>query len=284
MHLVRPNATPEQALSTIVQAAAECPACGSMAPTAEHAERQSCHVCGTIWVPQRRNFAYDDAYPAARGHHEAMVARCKQMTLQSWLHRTDMSLHGQRVLEVGFGGGATLQWAQAQGALAFGQEPVAANRAAAIAAGIPSDRVKQELADFKGHQFDLLLYLDSFEHVLDPVTHLAALNTLARPGTRALLVLPVADSLSRRLLGRLWPHDVADHWVFYSTSGLTQLWQRFGWRHSSSFYPWKYLSLQTITRHAQMKTGVTLPIGKLARRGVWLNFGERGFIFEKLPA
>ena len=89
-----------------------------------------------------------------------------------------------------------------------------------------------------------MVYQDSFEHVLDAESHLRALDTLTEPGTRALLVLPVADSVSRHVLRRFWPHDVEDHWIFYSTDGLTRLWQRFGWRPVARFYPWKFISLR----------------------------------------
>ena len=258
-----------------------CPACDADAVRSVRGSGLHCAACGTIWQPARREFAYADDYPAARGHHDDVVARCKQRTLALWIRRQDLPLDGQRVLEVGFGGGATLAWLQEQGAVVAGQEPVGANRAAAIAQGIPEARVKSVLEDFADARFDLVLYLDSFEHVLDADTHLASLNRLTGSGARALLVLPVADSLSRRMLGSWWPHDVPDHWIFYSTQGLIRLWSRFGWHLSARFRPWKFVSAETIARHWQMKTGMRLPLGPLASRGVWLNFGERGLVFEK---
>jgi hypothetical protein len=270
--------------TTTHTATATCPACGTTGVSSDNSARHRCVACGTIWMPDRRGYAYDDSYPARRGHHDPTVARCKQLTLSAWLHRLGMKLANQDVLEVGFGGGATLGWMQAQGAQVFGQEPVAANRAAAVAAGIPGDRVKPDLADFAGQHVDLVLYLDSFEHLLDPEAHLSCLAAVTALGSRALLVLPVADSLSRHLLRRFWPHDIDDHWVFYSTQGLTRLWQRFGWRPVARFYPWKFVSLRTIARHLRITTGIALPLGRLEELGVWLNFGERGVVFEKLPA
>ena len=115
----------------------------------------------------------------------------------------------------------------------------------------------------------------------EPAAHLATLNRLTEPGARALLVMPVADCLSRRLLGGWWPHDIKDHWVFYSTAGLTRLWRAHGWRLASTFHPSKYISGLTIARHLQHKTGVPLPAAPLRSTAVWLNFGERGLIFEK---
>ncbi|HVC60634.1 MAG TPA: class I SAM-dependent methyltransferase [Acetobacteraceae bacterium] len=284
MHTARLPAGPAGNVAAATPIAIWCPACGDPAASIDRAARRRCAACGTIWLPQRRGYAYDDTYPAERGHHDPMVAHCKQVTLQAWLRRLAMKLAERHVLEVGFGGGATLGWMQARGAQVFGQEPVAANRAAAVAAGIRADRIKPDLADFAGQHVDLVLYLDSFEHLLDAEAHLRCLDALTAPGSRALLVLPVADSLSRRLLGRFWPHDIDDHWVFYSTHGLTRLWRRFGWRPVTSFYPWKFVSLMTIARHVRIMTGIALPLGPLEELGVWLNFGERALVFEKLPA
>lgn len=258
-----------------------CPACGAMAVLPGANGSVTCPMCRSVWVPSRRGYEYSDRYPAQRGHHQAAIARCKQITLQSWLRRTGIEVQGRRVLEVGFGGGATLAWLQAQGAIVSGQEPVAANRAAAINAGIPAARVHADLSGFAGQSFDLVLYLDAFEHLTDPRDHLLTLRGLTGPGTRVLMVLPVADSLSRAVLRGWWPHDIDDHWVFYSRAGLQALWGAFGWRVAARFSPWKYVSLRTVTHHCAIKTGLRLPLGLLADTGLWLNFGERGLVFER---
>jgi SAM-dependent methyltransferase len=255
-----------------------CPGCGEIGEAARGVMR--CVDCGTLWVAARRDYQYDDSCPTLRGHDDAAIAACKIRTFEHWCRRLDTGLVGQRVLEVGFGGGPTLAWMRDQGAQVSGVEPVAANRAMAIRAGIPEANVRPRLADFEGSQFDLVFYLDSFEHETEPAAHLATLDRLTRPGSRAMLVLPVADSLSRRVLGRWWPHDIQDHWVFWSTAGLVRLWNDHGWQLTSTFHPSKYLSASTITRHWELKTRIPLP--PVPRRAaVWLNFGERGLIFEK---
>jgi SAM-dependent methyltransferase len=261
--------------------AGRCPGCGAT-PRQAPADRVACHACATIWLPSRLGYRYGDHYPDRRGHHEADIARRKLITLGSWLRRMAIPVTGRRVLEVGFGGGATLAWLKAHGAEVAGHEPVAANRSAAIRLGIAPENVSAELDRFANRQFDLLLYLDSFEHVPDPRHHLRAVSGMAVPGALAMVVLPVADSLSRHVLGRFWPHDLDDHWVFYSSAGLETLWRAHGWRLASRFFPWKYLSLQTVARHWRIKTGLPMPFGPLAQAGIWLNFGERGFVFERV--
>ena len=168
-----------------------------------------------------------------------------------------------------------------QGAFVSGVEPVAANRASVVHAGVPEENVRPRLADFDAGQFDIVVYQNSFEHETEPDEHLATLNRLTAPGARALLVLPVADCMSRWLLGRFWPHDIKDHWVFYTTEGLSALWWRHGWRLRSTFRPAKYISGLTIARHIELKTKVPLPAAPLRSTAMWLNFGERGLVFEK---
>ena len=256
-----------------------CPAC--TAPC-QDTPRRTCTACGTVWTPDRLAFEYDDTYPEQRSHADAAVARCKQVTLAHWIRRTRIPLQGRQVLEIGFGAGSTLHWLQQQGAEVAGQEPVEANRRSAAQGGIDPRDLAPALEDFAGRTFDLALYLDAFEHLPDPAAHLETLRALTAPGSQALLVLPVADSLTRRLMGRTWPHDIADHWVFYSTQGLAELWGRHGWRLVQRFYPWKYLSALTIARHIEHKTGLRLPATALAHTGAWLNFGERGLVFERV--
>lgn len=254
-----------------------CPACLRPGATSE---RPQCKGCGTIWIPSRRSFKYDDRYPQERYHNDPNVIASKQATLRYWLAKSNMHIVGQQVLEVGFGGGAGLSFMQQLGAVVHGQEPIEANRAAALDLGLAPDRVKADITEFDG-DFDFVLYADAFEHIVDPQQHLRSLGAITRPGAAAMLVLPTADSISRRLMGRRWVHDISDHWVFYTTKGLRRLWESFGWRHTKSFYPWKCLSAKTIAQHARMKTGFSVPLGPIENLSLWLNFGERGLVFRK---
>ena len=258
-----------------------CPGCGGSMRQAKTRGFERCQDCTSVWVPARRDYEYDDAYPAFRGHHDDAIAACKIKTFEHWCQNLATPLTGKKVLEVGFGGGSTLTWMRDQGADVSGVEPVAANRATAVANGIPAADIKAKLADFEDRAFDMIFYLDSFEHETEPSVHLETLNRLTPRGARALLVLPVADCISRRLMGRGWPHDIKDHWVFYSTDGLEALWWRHGWRLESTFRPSKYISGLTIARHLELKTRVPLPAESLRSTAIWVNFGERGLIFEK---
>jgi len=259
---------------------ARCPAC-DCAVYRQTGIYRRCSACGTIWAPSRRSYDYRDDYPADRGHFDAAIGRCKQITLASWVKRLGIPLAGRAVLEVGFGGGATLSWLAQQNAVVSGQEVVAANRAEAVMQGIPEARVKSALEDFRGKSFDIVLYLDAFEHILDPAAQLELLGSLTCKGSKALVVLPVADSMTRLLLRGFWPHDLPDHWVFYSARGLESLWRQSGWRQVDRFYPWKFISVATVARHLAIKSRVSIPTAGFGGLGFWLNFGERGFVFER---
>ncbi len=257
-----------------------CPACRDTRAKPKGASAH-CVKCGTVWVPKRRGYIYDDAYPEGRGHAEEAIAHAKRVTLQLWLTRLTPPVAGKAILEIGFGAGATLNLVESLGARAYGVEPVAANRAHAIANGIEADRVTAELSGFEGSAFDVVLYLDSFEHLLEPDEHLARISHMTKAGAEALVVLPISGSLSQRLLGKWWPHDIDDHWVFYSRQGLIGLWDRHGWDCVQQFYPWKYLSSRTIFLHLKMKTGLEASRLSGMDFGVWLNFGEAGLIFSR---
>jgi hypothetical protein len=141
--------------------------------------------------------------------------------------------------------------------------------------------VNAELGAFEGSAFSVVLYLDSFEHLLEPALHLRQLAGMTGAGAEAIVVLPVSGTLSQRLLGKLWPHDIDDHWVFYSRRGLIELWERHGWECVRQFYPWKYVSARTIALHWEMKTGLKAQILASRDFGIWLNFGEAGLIFRR---
>ena len=147
--------------------------------------------------------------------------------------------------------------------------------------GIAADHLRKSLDLFGDCQFDAALYLDSFEHLLDPGIHLDKLRNLTTSAAYALVVLPISQTLSQRLLGPWWPHDIDDHWVYYSGHGLIKLWNKHGWDCISTFFPWKYISARTVARHWQVKTGTKLPFLSDRDFGIWLNFGERGFVFQR---
>ena len=99
-----------------------------------------------------------------------------------------------RVLEVGCGGGATLQWLKQSGRAAWtaGIElsPEAAHIAATRADQVLCGDVDALLGSFAEGSFDLILCLDVLEHLVDPWKTLEKIAKLLRPGARIITSLP----------------------------------------------------------------------------------------------
>jgi SAM-dependent methyltransferase len=227
---------------------------------------------------------YGDDYPAARGHHDPAVGRCKVRTLERWLAAVGISPAGLTVCEIGFGGAACLAALQAQGATVFGLEPVAANRAHAQSLGVPRSQIfDADPLPVLPRKPDLWLFQDSFEHVPDPNVLLCWLARESAPRARALLVAPDAESLSRKLMGPLWLHDVPDHRVHYSRSGIAAIFARGGFRVAAEFRPVKLVSLAMVWSHLRLLARAPAPARVDAREGpcVWFNLGEMGLLLER---
>jgi hypothetical protein len=244
-----------------------------------------CPACGTrVRSEPVLADVYGNNYPAARGHHDPAVGRCKVRTLERWLAELGIAVAGRVVCEIGFGGAVCLAALQAQGATVFGLEPVPANRAHAQLLGIPSAHVfDADPLPALPHKPDLWLLQDSFEHVPDP-------NALARWMARessasasVLLVAPDAESISRKLMGPLWLHQVPDHWVHYSRSGVANIFARAGFRVVRAFRPVKLVSLAMAWSHLRVLAGAPAAARVNGGNGarVWFNLGEMGLLLER---
>jgi len=258
---------PEVALPTAGARWRVCPACGTrVRRDAEEADH------------------YGEDYPAARGHHDPAVGRCKVRTLERWLGAVGADAKGLAVCEVGFGGAACLAALQSRGAFAVGLEPIAANRSHAESLGIPRTCLfaADPLPELP-RPIDLWLFQDSFEHVPDPNRLAAWVAHQSAPGARVLLVAPDAGSWSRRCLGPLWLHDLPDHRVHYSRGGVGAIFGRAGFRIAREFRPLKLVSLGMVWSHLRLLTGALAAERDGARDGprVWFNVGEMGLWLER---
>jgi SAM-dependent methyltransferase len=244
-----------------------------------------CPACATLLradpVPAT---VYGDDYPVARGHHDPTVGRCKVRTLERWLAELGSAVAGRTVCEIGFGGAACLAALQAAGATVLGLEPVPANRAHAQSLGIPSAHVfDADPLPALPHKPDLWLLQDSFEHVPDPNALVHWMARESSPDARALLVAPDAESLSRKLMGRFWLHEVPDHHVHYSRAGVATIFARAGFRVVRAFRPVKLVSLAMAGDHLRVLAGAPAAARENGRESarVWFNFGEMGLLLER---
>jgi SAM-dependent methyltransferase len=248
--------------------------------------RLVCGTCGSFWDLESRaaNVTYDAAYPAERGHFDPRVGALKVKTLQHWLTAADVRLAGKRVCEVGFGGGTCLPFLAGRARSVLGIEANAATIAHAREAGVPAELIRVgDLPDLLDEPVDLWIFQDAFEHIPDPASFLDWMGRNSRPEAEVLLVAPQADSLSQRLMGRLWLHKLPDHSFHWSRRGLSEFMERRGFLLRASFFPLKFVSPQMALAHALHKAGVIDGARQWlggAALAVPFNVGEMGLVFR----
>jgi hypothetical protein len=249
--------------------------------------RLVCGVCGSFWDMESRanEVAYDADYPAARGHFDPRVGALKVRSLQRWLRVTAVSLKSKHVCEVGFGGGTCLPFLSREARRVTGLEANASAIDQVRAAGSTANLLLvQTLPPLLSEPVDLWLFQDSFEHIPDPAPFVDWMAVNSTPTTEILMVLPRADSLSQRALGRFWPHKLPDHQFHWSRAGLIEFMGRRGFGVVTSFFPIKYASPQMILSHLLHKAGVPERIrARLAgaRLAFPINFGELGLLLRR---
>jgi hypothetical protein len=249
--------------------------------------RRECSVCSSFWDLDslRRRPEYERSYPERRGHYDPGVGRLKVKSLQRWLKKTRLQIRGKTILEFGFGGGFTLKFLSELNDSVFGVETVAENISHARSLGIPAAQLFlfDALPDRLERRPDVWLFLDSFEHLEDPVKFTRWLSENSASGAKVLIVAPNARSLSRSLMGRLWIHKLPDHLFHWSSNGLAGFMERAGFRVEKRFYPLKFVSLGMVASHLWIKILPGRPAPRffslMHRIRVPFNFGEMGFLF-----
>jgi SAM-dependent methyltransferase len=248
--------------------------------------RLACGVCGSFWDLDSRavKVVYDARYPEERGHFDAYVGALKVRTLQRWLAAGGVSLDGKRVCEVGFGGGTCLPYLAERGRRVIAIETNAAAIARVRRTGLDVDLLlAEQLPARLDESVDLWLFQDSFEHLPEPAAFLRWMCENSAPAAEILVVLPRADSLSRRLLGRYWPHKLPDHEFHWSRPGLIDFFAHRGFDVRAEFFPLKFASPQMVLAHGLHKLGIDGARERLRglRLAIPLNFGELGLVLRR---
>lgn len=252
--------------------------------------RVECGVCGSFWDCDSlaRAIEYDPSYPERRGHYDPRVGALKVRTLRRWLEIADVRLDGRVVCEVGFGGGSCLPMLAERARLVYGLEANSATIDHVRSTGVRAELLDvRQLPDRVRDPVDLWLFQDSFEHIPNPDQFFEWLVSNSARGAELLVVAPRADSISRRLMGRLWPHKLPDHDFHWSRAGVVQFMQRRGFAPAREFYPLKFASPQMIVAHALHKLGAPERLRAWlggASLAVPFNFGELGLLFRRASA
>ena len=186
--------------------------------------------CGLEWQrpfpsPERLRELYAGDYFQRWGARDpAALARVRAMKHASYrdlLRELARLRPGGRLLDLGCAMGFLLEVSEQAGFQGWGLDlnPEAV-RAAKQQFG---DRVAEGELDasaFPGVSFDVVTLIDVLEHVPDPASLLAAVHRRLLPGGVLAAVLPNAASLTRRLLGRRWPHYAPEHLFYWTPAAL----------------------------------------------------------------
>ena len=100
---------------------------------------------------------------------------------------------------------------------------------------------------------------------------------------QVLIVAPDAESISRKLMGPFWLHQVPDHYVHYSRAGIAAIFSRAGFHIARTFLPVKRVSLAMARNHLRLLARAPAAAGVGGRDGVrvWFNIGEMGLLLER---
>jgi hypothetical protein len=244
-------------------------------------------VCGSFWDLESREaeVAYDAQYPEKRGHFDPRVGALKVRSLKRWLRVSGVKLESKHVCEVGFGGGTCLSFLGERGRKVTGIEANASaidrvRESGTTAELLLVDTLPQRLRD----PIDLWLFQDSFEHIPAPAGFVDWMVANSSPTAEILMVLPRADSMSQRLMGRFWPHKLPDHQFHWSRAGLVQFMGRRGFAVTKTFFPIKFASPQMVLAHLVHKAGGPDRAREWlagTRLAFPLNFGEMGLVLRR---
>jgi SAM-dependent methyltransferase len=239
----------------------------------------SCKNCGTLWRESGAEFLeYGQEYFKNRGHEgENPVMRKSKIATFDYFYRQANIPPGSKVLEVGCATGWGLVAGRELGYRMRGLDVAEESRQYAIQRGFQPETVVKSLAELANERFSLVAFFDALEHIPEPENFLKELSRHLNPGAKLLVVIPRADTASRKILGKLWPHYLADHWVHFSRQGLASLMNRAGFAPERYFFPVKWITPFTMATHFSLHSGYEIPVPP------WpmfpLNFGEDGAVF-----
>lgn len=238
-----------------------------------------CQRCASLWRSSGAQFSgYGREYFQKRGHegHDKAIRQSKIATFNFFYRKAGTPI-GSDVLEVGCATGWGLVAGRELGYRMRGLDVAEESRQYAIDRGFPPGTAVQSLSELADAKFDLVAFFDALEHIPEPEEFLKELRQHLNPGAKLLVVIPRADTASRKILGKLWPHYLADHWVHFSRQGLAALMDRAGFAPERYFFPVKWITPFTMATHLFLHSGVEIPVP--SRPMIPFNFGEDGAVF-----
>src|SRR5262245_49244719 len=200
-----------------------------------------CRHCGLLYLdprpaPEELDRIYPPSYhafdfsPKRYGIVFRIRRRLEARRLLSWCRGLS---DGARILDVGCGDGFHLRLLRDFGNPSWTLEGVDVNPDAVKAgrdAGLTIHHGEIERLGLPSDHYDLVLLIQTIEHLPDPPAILAAIHRLLRPGGRVVIVTDNADSLDFRFFsGRHWGgYHFPRHWNLFTRKTLRMLAEKVG--------------------------------------------------------
>lgn len=221
---------------------------------------QQCLACGLVFLtPQPTDEVLTKIYSAdyflgsQSPVTKRFVSHIKHQTARLYLDK--VAQYGSpppgKLLEVGCGHGELLMEAVARGYSVRGLDmsPHAVRMAndclgrELVACATP------EQAGLPAAEFDVCVCVDMIEHTRDPLTFLAQVHRVLKPGGVLLLVTPTIDSWMARWLKRHWFEFKIEHLYYFSRATVQNVLARTGFRSVEVSGNHKVLTLDYLYRH-----------------------------------
>ncbi|MCU1485136.1 MAG: Methyltransferase type 11 [Actinomycetia bacterium] len=205
-----------------------CPACGSTTAAPLGAQDGftwvRCRTCATCFVDHLPSEAATADFFADYGRTPDDVPAIVARRSREILAPLDAYRRTGRLLEVGFGSGVMLQAAADLGWECWGVELSEVALQAAAGRGWTTFRGELTDVDLPDGGFDVVLLVETIEHLRRPDLYLARVASLLRPGGALFGTTPNGRSVTARLLGLDWSVFAApDHIQLFSRPGLREL-------------------------------------------------------------
>lgn len=231
-----------------IAVAADCPACGASMGAENGAALCGCSRCGLLWRGYRSPEAVANVYTGEDGAYFCRLTAGQTQGAhgyefyEEWLRvilgmpylegraRLVEEMAGRtsgRLLEVGCATGEVLSFFQNQGWCTTGVDlsPFCV-RTAQARYGLKVQQGDLASAGFGSASFDVVLYMDVFEHIANPNTELAEIARVLTPGGALVLELPNQASLDAAILQGDYLFD--EHLFFYTPTAIQALLERHG--------------------------------------------------------
>jgi hypothetical protein len=150
------------------------------------------------------------------------------------------------------------------------------------AGAVEQIEIVEYLREIEADQFDLVVGIHVFDHLIEPMADLESLASKSRTGAHLGLVVHNEGSILRKIIAKKWPPFCLQHPQLYNSSSLRSMLDAGGWRLIETAGSTNYFHLNHIAEMGFGILGIPKNIAKLVPRietpinlGNMIAFAER---------